>query len=361
MSDLDSADTAMRDGLVAEYLFTGNADDTSGARRHGAVHGAELTADRFGEPHRAYQFDGADDYIEVDPAPSFPRDTMSVSAWARYDPRDFSGWTNCIVAQDDGRDVEGQPRRVFQLSTFFGHVVWHRMVGARDPMCRWRVRPGVWTHIVAVHDRGHNRLYVDGVLHDRVEHALRTDDTQPLHIGRKGTKERYFFFQGAIDDVRIYGRALSIEEVGALLGEGGWAPPGRAALAGDPLSGHWGQHGVVFLDLIYDGDRRVRGRIMAGRPDNMAAVETGTFDRETGTLKLAGRARHHETGAPVAWTIEGMLDEGELAVTAAFDGYSGNFVLTRDGTRIRTTGRSIRSHVGAWWFAAQKAIGLAGR
>jgi hypothetical protein len=227
----------MRDGLLAEYCFAGHADDTSGSGRHGVVHGATLTADRFGRTHHAYFFDGVDDYIEVAPPPTLSGSQLSVSAWARYEPHDFRGWTNCIIAQDDGND-DDQSRRVFQLSTDCGHIVWHRMACVRDPMCKRRIRPGVWCHIVGVHHDGANRLFVDGVLHDTVEHRLWTHAAQPLHIRRKGTPEPFFFFHGAIDDVRVYDRAIDDAEVNALLREGGWEPPSpdERKAPGDPLS-----------------------------------------------------------------------------------------------------------------------------
>ena len=47
---------SLDDGLVAYFPFNGNANDESG---HGTVHGA-LTGDGFGQPNRAYRFDGAD-------------------------------------------------------------------------------------------------------------------------------------------------------------------------------------------------------------------------------------------------------------------------------------------------------------
>jgi hypothetical protein len=47
-----------RDGLIAEYLFNSNADDTSGNGFHGVVQGATPTADRSGKPNSAYAFDG---------------------------------------------------------------------------------------------------------------------------------------------------------------------------------------------------------------------------------------------------------------------------------------------------------------
>jgi Concanavalin A-like lectin/glucanases superfamily len=320
-----------REGLTAEYCFEGSAADTSGRGRHGTVHGATLASDRFDRSNHAYYFDGVDDFIEVSPPPAFTSDALSVSAWICPEPRDFQGWTNCIVAQDDGND-DDQSRRVFQLSTHDGRIVWHRMVGARDPMCKRRVRPGVWQHVVAVHERGMNRLYVDGQLHDRVEHDLWTNDRQPVHIGRKGTPEPFFYFRGRIDDVRVYDRALSDEEVLELLHEGGWKPPTpeQAPVTGDPLSGQWVREGVTFLDLAYDGAGRVTGQIMAGRPGNVAPIAKGTFDRGTATLRLEGVARDPRKGREGAFVIEGLLDEGELAVTATFNGWSGNAVLFRN-------------------------------
>jgi hypothetical protein len=170
---------ALRDGLVAEYRFDGDAADTSGQGRHGVIHGAKLTMDRFGKANHACQFDGIDDYVEVSPPPVFTDAAMSVSVWAKWDARDFAWWTNCVVSQDDGND-EDQCRRVFQLSTFDGHIVWHRMIGARDPMDQRRIRPDRWYHVVAVCEKGEHRLFVDGVFQDAVKHRFWTHSTQPL-------------------------------------------------------------------------------------------------------------------------------------------------------------------------------------
>jgi hypothetical protein len=316
------------------------------AMRDGVVHGATPTPDRFGRPDRAFAFDGVDDYIAISPPLPLTRGALSVSAWIRCEPRDFSGWTNCIVAQDDGDDND-PARRVFQLSLDSGHVVWHQMGGeARDPMCRRRVRPGTWHHVAAVHHRGVSRVYLDGVLHDTVEQTLRRHDTQPIHIGRKGTPEPSFYFRGAIDDVRLYDVGLGDDEIAALCHENGWQPPALADLpvAGDPVSGHWGRDGVVFLDLRYDGRNSVAGQIMNGRPGNMAAIAEGSFDRATAALRVAGTARDSRTSRVEAFTIEGMWHAGEVTVCARFAGFAGNFILTKSGARLRLSLRSLRSH-----------------
>jgi len=329
-------------GLIAEFLLTGNANDTGAGKHHGVVSGATLTSDRFGNANSAFHFDGVDDYITIDPPPPIDNNAMSLSVWVRYGTRELDEWTNCIIAQDDGND-DDQSRRVFQLSTYQGRIVWHRMVGARDPMCKRPIRIGTWFHVVAIHENGEHRIYLDGELHDRVRHRFWTHSSQPIHIGRKGTDEPHFFFSGDIDDIRIYNRVLRPDEIRALLEEGGWRPATTTSSPNpaDPVSGRWGRFGVIFLDLQYDGARTVHGRIMARDPGHMAPITNGTFERESGGLRLEGTADHPDNGSPVPYVIEGKLADGELTVVATFDlkpqGHSGNYILTREGAR------------GGWW------------
>jgi hypothetical protein len=300
------------------------------------VRGAVLAPDRFGRPDSAYRFDGVDDEIEVSPPPVLGADAMSVSVWACFEPRELSGWSSCIIAQDDGDDGEEQhhARRIFQLSAWGRHVVWHRMTERRDPQIRRRVRAGEWCHYVATVEPGRHVLYLDGVRHDEVEAGYRTHDRQPLHIGRKGTLEKFFFFKGTIDDVRIYNRALGEAEVGELFREGGYAKPAPVSSPkADPITGRWGQRGVNFLDLRLNGGTTVHGNVMHGRPEVRAEIVKGSFDRETGRLRLEGTAPHHKTGDTQSWTIDGLLDEPELTVTARIGDWSGNFSLTQRGAR----------------------------
>jgi len=326
-----------RNGLIAEYLFPGHAEDTSGLGHHGVVNGPLPCEGRFGASGAAFHFDGVDDYIEVTPPPALNDRGVSLSVWARYDERALNGWTNCIVAQDDGNDAD-RSARVFQLSTEHERIVWHRMVGTRDPMCKRRVQFATWYHVVAVVDNGEHRLYLDGMLQDVTRHRFWTHATQPLHIGRKGTDEGCFFFKGAIDDVRIYDRALTPLEIAALCHEGGFEKPTRPSPSED-VSGRWGQEGVVFLDLAADAAGRVSRKIMAGRPDNMADVAAGTYDRASGELRLEGVARHPDSGTPVDFVLDGVVVDGDAVMVANFharDGsldYSGNHVLTRRGAR----------------------------
>ena len=271
-----------RNGLVLELLLDRSAADTSGAGHHGVIHGTTFTADRFGRPDAAGLFDGVDDHIAIDP-PLPLNGAFTVSLWARIDTGNMHGWSNCLVAQDNGDDND-QSRRVFQLSVYNGRVVWHRMINTRDPTARRLIVPGAWFHAVAVVEESRHRLYVDGVLQDSVTHAGRRHETEPIYIGRKGTPEPCFFTRGAIDDVRVYNRALGSSEISALYRENGFVNPVDAGrLSAPPISGLWGLHDQALLDLRADERGVVTGTVMNGRPGNLAPI-----GRERSTERLAG-------------------------------------------------------------------------
>src|SRR5262249_40911894 len=145
--------------------------------------------------------------------------------------------------------------------------------------------------------------------------------SQPIHIGRKGTDEPYFFFHGDIGDVRLYDHALSDTDVLTLCEEGGWTPSIGEPNAGiaDPVSGLWGSGRVVVMDLRYDGGSLISGEIMTGKRGNMAPIDKGTFDRATGALQLEGTGRHPDEGYAVPYVIRGRLADGEISVAATFE------------------------------------------
>ncbi|MFZ1530368.1 MAG: hypothetical protein WAT19_16550, partial [Ferruginibacter sp.] len=70
-------------GLRAYYPFNGNANDASGNNNHPSINTATLTADRFGSPNSAYNFNGSSSYIRI-PASStvnIAGPQISLCAW----------------------------------------------------------------------------------------------------------------------------------------------------------------------------------------------------------------------------------------------------------------------------------------
>jgi hypothetical protein len=214
---------SLRQGLVGEYLFDGNADDSSDHRHHGRVEGATLTVNRFGENNGAYSFSGQGDYIVLDPPPALNVEAFSVSVWAKYDKEAIlTWWNNTIISQDDHGHLTNQSRRVFQLSTKGNIVTWHRMMQSPDSIGKQPIQRDVWYHIIAMFDGVHHKLYVNGELQDVQEGSFKPNTEEPIFFGKKNSNEKRFWFHGVLDDIRIYNRSLSDIEISELFMEHGF-------------------------------------------------------------------------------------------------------------------------------------------
>ena len=86
-------------GLVAYYPFNGNADDATSNHNNGAVYGATLTQDRFGNPNSAYYFNGTDNYIQVPFQTYLDRDQTqgyTVAFWFRFENNSPAGYVDIL-------------------------------------------------------------------------------------------------------------------------------------------------------------------------------------------------------------------------------------------------------------------------
>jgi ribosomal protein S18 acetylase RimI-like enzyme len=118
------------------------------------------------------------------------------------------------------------------------------------------------------------------------------------------------------------------------------------AIKGDPISGTWETNRGEYIELAFDGQLGVSGMITAGGRGNLADIRSGTFNPETGDLRLEGSAKRPGTGAPVEFVIEGTLRKRALRVTYRFDGDRGAAILRRV-TRWTPLRRGLRE-AGQW-------------
>ncbi|UCD50821.1 MAG: LamG domain-containing protein [Phycisphaerales bacterium] len=223
----NGASAGPSDGLVASYLFNGNAYDSSGNGHDGTVYGATLATDRFGNANSAYSFDGIDDYIVVPYADAFQLPVFTMSAWI-MPTRDLSGEVGPTIVgrgEDYTTDRAGSVLLVTGEVHAYGNGVTF-MYEDNDDDEYWYSNGtfpevGVWTHLAATRTAsGQLLLYVDGILTGQWNGtALPTNQCfQDLLIGayasNNGSSDDIVnFFPGLIDDVMIYGRALSAAEV----------------------------------------------------------------------------------------------------------------------------------------------------
>jgi len=219
------AELKLKDGLVAHYPFDGHAKDVSGHGHHGTVKGATLTADRFGNPNRAYHFDGEDDYIEIQNAKAMNPSHITISVWYFADKSFSGGGNNVIIHKPYTKHVsphyqwhlgvtgDQYPIRRYQSDFQASVATQKRAIGAGKKIPDF---PGVWYHIVMSFDGTALKLYFNGNLKSNISitnDVIASYDTN-VFIGKHGNGKSHT--PGIVDDIRIYNRALTELEIQAL-------------------------------------------------------------------------------------------------------------------------------------------------
>ncbi len=198
---------------VANYPFSGNANDVSSYHNNASIHGAVLTQDRFGRADQAFQFDGVQNHLEANNAAHLNTPVTTVSFWVKPDELpangeayllSFGGW---------------QERWKISLPSH-GKVVWTtNYVGGISDMdagTGHELVVGEWTHLVMIHDGTKDCIYINGTL--AATKAVSGDlnpTTHPLGIGYDPI-DKGNFFKGSIDDVIIFDAPMNEAEVAAL-------------------------------------------------------------------------------------------------------------------------------------------------
>jgi hypothetical protein len=204
-------------GLVGYWPFNSNAHDESGNGNDGIVNGATLTEDRFGNANSAFEFDGVNDYIFIQNSSSLSiTSEITISAWIKRNTLD-----------NQYREIVRKGFDFFLLvnnQNELGLGINGSLYSDGYPLSG----VGEWEHVVGVYSDAENLafLYLDGSLVYTIQTSLVLQaGSDNLRIG--STNINHQIFAGAIDDVLIYSKALSEQEVQALYT--GQAPPPKTA------------------------------------------------------------------------------------------------------------------------------------
>jgi len=199
--------------LIGYYPFNGNANDSTANAFHGTVYGAQLTTDRFGNPNSAYLFDGVSNYIQL--SSDFDVLPRSVSFW--FNTFTIGSTLGFVYCSDNPALVNGLTNFGVQYYNF--EDSWWSTVSIVNRF--GSISPNSWHHGVIVVDSNFTNKYIDGNL-------IYSDSLTSFYSSAAGTNEaiiganRYTtgeFFNGMIDDVRIYNRVLEPCEITALYNE----------------------------------------------------------------------------------------------------------------------------------------------
>ena len=211
---LHTTETSLKKGLVLHFPFDGNVKDVSGHEYNKNVKRfswrdykrPKLSTDRNGQTRKAYAFND-DDFINIGDTLPY-KSSITVSAWINTKRK--SEWvyivageqTDFVFALNEGKLAFGG-----EGNNPFGPDI-HSSTLLND---------GQWRHAAASYNGTILKIYVDGVLENASKKSGVFKNTE-LYIGRARLPERRDErnMLGSIDDVRIYNRALSDEEVKAL-------------------------------------------------------------------------------------------------------------------------------------------------
>jgi Concanavalin A-like lectin/glucanases superfamily len=215
------------EGLVAYFPLDGTALDESSFGNNGQIFGAQPARGVKNEPNSAFFFNGETDYIKIphSGAFNFGKDQdFTLSVWIKFsaDQQSKSTPDNDILSKwvtDDGKTT-GYPfvlRVLNSTKSVTGGWYMARWDGNRGGGVGAGVDMGdnQFHHIVATKKGTVLRSFVDGKLKEdnKIDETIgETKNIAPLIIGGR-QKGNGPFFKGYVDELRIYNRTLTDEEV----------------------------------------------------------------------------------------------------------------------------------------------------
>ena len=245
---------AVTDGLVGHWTFDGpdlleNATDISGQGNTGYLINFTSTTTTSGPLGQALEFDGGDDYVDINGLPNF--DKNSDYTWTFW-IKPLSASSGDILAQDDSSACTG-----YYIDHDSNIITFHGLIDSlgctANSQAVASVNSGEWSHVVFTLVGGESRVYVNGIFKNSSTDGLNSDTgggTEAIGVGNISST----YFNGLLDDVRIYNRALFSDEIQRLYNVGVASKVSKTHTnhLNDGLVGHWTFDGPDLLENATD-------------------------------------------------------------------------------------------------------------
>jgi hypothetical protein len=208
-------------GLVGYWPLDGDATDQSVNMNNGVINGTTFTANRLGVTNSACFFDGSGTYVGVPDASAFDVTNMTLAFWFRLD----SSTTARELVNKMG--AEGTQSLSFgsEYGGSDGKVYFRICTGGSlgtltDLPSKTAIVTGLWYHFAGTYDGAAMNIYINGVHENSTpKTGAIFNSAEEIKIGRYGYYSGWVF-HGAIDNVAIWGRALTSNEVSEVYGAG---------------------------------------------------------------------------------------------------------------------------------------------
>jgi hypothetical protein len=209
----------LTNGLVGYWPFCGNANDISGNANHGTVNGATLTTDRFGTANSAYSFDGVDDFIQVINSNSLNSNSTTISGWLNAVA--FGGTKGLVSRWNQSgspcynysTSIHGASNNFYGATTLYsGGIASSNNLTINN-----------WIYFTFIHDNNQGgKVYLNGSLvgTNNVSGNICSSLNDLFFGAQNNINSLWRFFNGKLDDIAIYNRALTQQEITQLYQQG---------------------------------------------------------------------------------------------------------------------------------------------
>jgi Leucine-rich repeat (LRR) protein len=232
-------------GLVGWWAGDGNANDIAGTN-NGTLQGG-ATASAVGMVGSAFGFDGTNGYVQIADSPVLKPTNLTVEAWVNFSNLNSArsggapAGSQYIVFKQNSRTsiFEGYSLEKFRVAG--GDVFMFTLSSAagQDVVLQSKtlVTTSVWYHVAGVRGSNYTELYVNGTLESRTNAPYAQDyGSVPLYFGTSAASYWDGKLRGLLDEVSLYNRALSSNEVAAVYAAGAAGKCKGASIAAQPQS-----------------------------------------------------------------------------------------------------------------------------
>lgn len=214
--------TTVNNGLVLHLPFSGNTNDASGNGNNGIVMGPTLTTDRFGKANQAYQFTrSGGQHIRVpnSTALNMTGSTLTVCAWIYPNWAGIANTNMQILSKAQDASSAGRKFGVGTGSPNQLNVELRTSTGTfdQDWYCtNCTLQQNIWQFVTIVYDGTAIKWYKNGTLLYQIPKTGNiVSTTSELIIGSFADRTQSYF-NGSMDEIRIYNRALTNAEIQTL-------------------------------------------------------------------------------------------------------------------------------------------------
>ena len=329
-------------GLIAHFPLDSDGNSSDGGFTASTVTDVTFgTAGANANTGTSATFNGSSSIIQHDWSAGLnPEGSFTLALWARSDGG-AGAWHSPVTSRND-KNPDSQGYLIYDNSP---SGVWTFWSGNGTVDGNWQaldgpaVDLGEWEHVAIVYDSTAEmkQLYVNGELAVEANDVVAPNDTKPWNIGAGGDTGTAYFFNGDIDDIGLWNRALSPEDIQVVMEQGVTGLGGGDAVPEvtyEAPEGGWA-YSVDVGDITTwnhdNGSDQWDGSAIGG--------EFGDDNRPGGVSLLDGYVRLQDTGDPRDYGYSDSGSNRKIYLGQSISDKGGSDTILNDGATIHFIAR----------------------